>query len=293
MWRPLKHCGYWTLAKLMSGFASRLPLSASWKIGDYIGELVFHQASVSRNRAKRQIIQALPSVSNVEHLALKCFQNLGKNLMEFLHFQQTEWVDTAVRIEGQRNLDQALSLERGVIVLMGHFGNWELVGATFARHGYKLNAIARPIRSKTINNLVVGNRRQAGYDSLDREKSLRKAFRCLKQNELLAILADVDTKTSGVFVNFFGRSAHTPVGPVAIARKTDAPLLPVFMVRQPDNTHHMIIEPALDLQKTEHKQHDLIENTHRFTCLIERYIRQYPEQWIWMHDRWKTRPVSN
>ena len=170
MWRPLKHCGYWTLAKLMSGFASRLPLSASWKIGDYIGELVFHQASVSRNRAKRQIIQALPSVSNVEHLALKCFQNLGKNLMEFLHFQQTEWVDTAVRLEGQRNLDQALSLERGVIVLMGHFGNWELVGATFARHGYKLNAIARPIRSKTINNLVVGNRRQAGYDSLDREK---------------------------------------------------------------------------------------------------------------------------
>ena len=81
MWRPVKHCGYWTLAKLMSGFVSSLPLSASWKIGDLIGELVFHQASISRNRAKRQIIQALPSVANVEHLALICFQNLGKNLM--------------------------------------------------------------------------------------------------------------------------------------------------------------------------------------------------------------------
>ena len=292
MWRPLKHCGYWAVAKLMGNFVSHLPLPTSWRMGDYLGELVFHQASISRNRAKRQIQQALPVASNVESLALKCFQNLGKNLMEFLHFQQTEWIDAIVRLEGQLHLDQALSLGQGVVVLMGHFGNWELVGATFARYGYPLSAIARPIRSKTINTLVVDNRRQAGYYSLDREKSLRKAFRCLRRNEVLAILADVDTKASGVFVDFFGRPAYTPVGPVAIARKTGAPLLPVFMVRQPDNTHRMIIEPALMLQKTKDKQNDLLENTQRFTYLIERYIRQYPEQWIWMHERWKTKPIS-
>jgi KDO2-lipid IV(A) lauroyltransferase len=105
---------------------------------------------------------------------------------------------------------------------------------------------------------------------------------------LLAILADVDTETMGVFVDFFNRPAYTPAGPIVISQKTGAPLLPVFMVRQPDNTHLMIIEPALKLQATGQRQQDLIENTQRFTHIIETYIRRYPEQWIWMHDRWKT-----
>ena len=291
MWRPLKHCGYWTLAKLMAYFSCHLPLETAWQIGDWLGKFAFQSASTSRDRARRQIQQRLTSVSevpNVEQLVLKCFQNLGKNLMEFLLFQRSDWIDSAVSIKGRSHIDQALSQGRGAIILTGHFGNCELIGATLAHHGYQMSAIARQIRSEPLNTLVVETRQQAGYLSFDRDKSVRQAFRCLRRNELLAILADVDTETMGVFVDFFNRPAYTPAGPIVISQKTGAPLLPVFMVRQPDNTHLMIIEPALKLQVTGQKQQDLIGNTQRFTHIIETYIRRYPEQWIWMHDRWKT-----
>jgi len=275
----------------MAYFSCHLPLETAWWIGDWLGKFAFQAASTSRDRARRQIQQRLTSVSvvpNVEQLVLKCFQNLGKNLMEFLLFQRADWIDAAVSIQGRSHIDQALSQGHGAIILTGHFGNWELIGATLARHGYQMSAIARQIRSEPLNTLVVETRQQAGYLSFDRDKSVRQAFRCLRRNELLAILADVDTETMGVFVDFFNRPAYTPAGPIVISQKTGAPLLPVFMVRQPDNTHLMIIEPALKLQATGQRQQDLIENTQRFTHIIESYIRRYPEQWIWMHDRWKT-----
>jgi KDO2-lipid IV(A) lauroyltransferase len=135
-------------------------------------------------------------------------------------------------------------------------------------------------------------REKAGYSGIDRDKSVRNALQCLKRNELLGILADVDTSIDGVFVDFFGRPAHTPYSPIAISLKTGAAILPTFIIRQPDDSHRAIVEAPLLLERSGNREQDLVFNTQKFTKIIESYIRRYPEQWIWMHDRWKTPPQA-
>ena len=143
-----------------------------------------------------------------------------------------------------------------------------------------------------MNKFVHQHRGKAGYIALNRDRSVREALNCLDRNELLGILADIDTKTKGVFVQFFNRSAYTPYGPIAIALKTGTPILPMFIIRQADNKHRLVVKPPMILHETGDYQLDLVTNTQYFTEIIESYIRRYPEQWIWMHDRWKTQPKT-
>ena len=185
---------------------------------------------------------------------------------------------------------QALALGKGAIILTGHFGNWELLAASISTTIAPLTPFVRELRSPRLNALVSSYREKAGYATIDRDTGMRHALRCLKRNELLGIVADVDTVVSGVFVDFFGRHAYTPYSPVAIALKTGAAILPTFIIRQPDGSHRAIIEPPLALKQTHAKEKDLVINTQKFTKIIESYIRRYPTQWIWMHRRWKTQP---
>jgi KDO2-lipid IV(A) lauroyltransferase len=174
--------------------------------------------------------------------------------------------------------------------LTAHFDNWELLGASLALNGYPLNVVAREVRSEKLQQLVKAHREAVGMKVIYRGASLKSGLRCLKRNEILAILADVDTKSDGVFVDFFGRLAYTPIGPVAIALKTQALIVPAFIIRQPDDSHRVVIEKPLKLQITGQKNIDIQVNTQLFTKVIESYVRRYPTQWIWMHPRFKTRP---
>lgn len=131
-------------------------------------------------------------------------------------------------------------------------------------------------------------RQKTGLKCIGRGASIKGAIQCLRRNEILGILADVDTKVDGVFVDFFGHPAYTPKGPVSIALKTGAGLLPAFMIRQKDNTHKLIIEKELKLITTGNSEEDIKINTEAFTKIIESYIRKYPDHWVWFHDRWKT-----
>lgn len=212
--------------------------------------------------------------------------------MEFIQlpYMSPRKIRQVVTFEGKANIDQALDRGNGAIILTGHFGNWELLAASIVANGYQLTTIARQLRSKRLDTLVSAYREKSGYSSIDRNNAVRSALRCLKQNELLGIVADVDTRTDGVFVDFLGRPAYTPYSPVAIALKTGAAILPTFIVRQPDDSHHAIVEPALALKRSGDRERDYIFNTQQFTNVIESYVRRYPEQWIWMHERWRTQP---
>jgi len=217
---------------------------------------------------------------------------MGKNLIEFMSFPHMSNAQTQeiVVFEGKAHIDRALAQGRGAIILTGHFGNWELLAASLVAQVAPLSPIARRVRSKRLDLLVRACRQKAGYLSIDRDSATRDALRCLRRNELLGLLADVDTNVDGVFVDFFGRPAHTPYSPVAIALKTGATILPTFIVRQPDDSHCVIVEPPLVLKKTGNREQDFLVNTQNFTEIIESYVRRYPEQWIWMHERWKTQP---
>jgi KDO2-lipid IV(A) lauroyltransferase len=225
-------------------------------------------------------------------MAKQCFENLGKTVVEFMQFPRldSKQIQRYVTFEGTEHVQQALAHGKGAIILTGHFGNWELLAASISATIAPLTPIVRELRSPRLNALVSSYREKAGYATIDRDTDVRPALRCLKRNELLGIVADVDTAVSGVFVDFFGRHAYTPYSPVAIALKTGASILPTFIIRQPDGSHHAIIEPPLALKRTHAKEKDLVVNTQTFTKIIESYIRRYPTQWIWMHRRWNTQP---
>jgi len=153
-----------------------------------------------------------------------------------------------------------------------------------------VNFIVRPVRSPRLEMMVNRSRESMGIKCISRGTSIKEALKCLKRNEILGILSDIDTSVDGVFVDFFGRPAFTPRGPASIALRTGAALIPAFIIRQKDDAHKVVIEKALELEITGNQEEDVLINTARFTKIIESYIRKYPEQWIWIHKRWKTKP---
>ena len=290
----MKDWCYEFAVKLIGCCVSRLPRPVRLAIGGGLGTLVFWLAPRQRGLACEHLRHSLnlSDERRVKAIAKRCFENLGKNVVEFMQLPRMnpKQIQRYVSFEGIRHVKQALAQGRGAIILTGHFGNWELLAASISATIAPLTPIVRELRSPRLNALVCSYREKAGYTTIDRDTGVRSALRCLKRNELLGIVADVDTTVNGVFVDFFGRLAYTPYSPVAIALKTGAAILPSFIIRQPDGSHRAIIEPPLALKRTGVKEKELVINTQKFTKLIESYIRQYPEQWIWMHERWKTRP---
>ena len=283
---------YAFIATVIGFCVSRLPRRVSLVIGGCLGTLVFWFASQQRKLASEHLRCSLllSDKRRVRTIAKQCFQNLGKTVVEFMRFPRLDkqQIRRYVKLEGVEHVERALAEGKGAIILTGHFGNWELLAASISATIAPLTPIVRELRSPRLNALVSRYRERAGYTTIDRDTGIRHALRCLKRNELLGIVADVDTTVSGVFVDFFGRRAYTPYSPIAIALKTGAAILPSFIIRQPDGSHRAIIEPPLVLKRTYVKEKDLVINTQRFTKIIESYIRAYPAQWIWMHRRWKT-----
>jgi KDO2-lipid IV(A) lauroyltransferase len=263
-------------------------------MGGWLGALVFWLAPQQRELACEHLrcSLTLSDERQVKVMAKQCFENLGKTVVEFMQFPRLDrrQIQRYVTFEGTEHVQQALAHGKGAIILTGHFGNWELLAASISATVAPLTPIVRELRSPRLNTLVSSYREKAGYVTINRDTGVRHALRCLKRNELLGIVADVDTAVNGVFVDFFGRHAYTPYSPVAIALKTGASILPTFIIRQPDGSHHAIIEPPLALKRTHAKEKDLVVNTQTFTKIIESYIRRYPTQWIWMHRRWNTQP---
>ena len=288
----MKDWCYAFAAKSIGFCVSRIPRPVALAIGGGLGTLAFWFSSKQRELACEHLQQSL-TISDercARRIAKQCFQHLGKTIVEFMRFPRlgSKQIQRYVTFEGIEHVEQALAQGKGAIILTGHFGNWELLAASMSATVAPLTPIVRELRSPRLNALVSHYREKAGYATIDRDTGIRQALQCLRRNELLGIVADVDTTVSGVYVDFFDRPAYTPYSPVAIALKTGAAILPTFIIRQPDGSHRAIIEPPLALKRTSTKEKDLVVNTQKFTKIIESYIRQYPAQWIWMHRRWKT-----
>ena len=272
-----------------------LPRQTALNIGVRLADLVFLLSRRERARALEHLstaFRAEKSPAEILRLSRYCFRNLGKGLMEVLQFPRltSENLGKLVVFQGKQNIDNALKKGKGVIILTAHFGNWELLGASLALLGYGVNFIVRPVRSPRLEMMVNRSRESMGIKCISRGTSIKEALKCLKRNEILGILSDIDTSVDGVFVDFFGRPAFTPRGPASIALRTGAALIPAFIIRQKDDTHKIVIEKALELKTTGNQEEEVLINTARFTKIIESYIRKYPEQWIWIHQRWKTKP---
>jgi len=198
-------------------------------------------------------------------------------------------------IEGKENLDKALAKRKGVIGIIGHIGNITLLLRKIVNEGYPASVIFKDPKDRRVARFMqeLCNRSNMGIIP-PRPKSLvvKRALASLKRGEILIIPIDQNAGKGGVFVDFFGRPASTPAGPVVFTQRTGAPLVPMCIIREGRKRHRLIIEPEVPLVNTGNKERDLITNTQRLTKFIERYVRKYPSQWWWMHNRWKSKPAK-
>lgn len=275
-----------------------IPWQMALKTGRFLGRTGYYLDERHRRIALRNLRDSFgdKSYKELKGLTKKVFENLGMNLMEFAHLPRftVENIGRYVEYRNLEYLDEISREGKGVIFLTGHFGNWELLGHAMAIKGYSMYVIARDADNPIFNELLREWRELSGNRVIDKRRSMRRLLRILKDGGMVGILLDQNvTWREGVFVDFFGRSACTNKGLALLAMASKSPVIPIFIRRKDDNRHEIRIMEKIDIVITGDKDRDILINTQRYTKVIEDCIRKYPDQWFWMHQRWKTRPEND
>lgn len=221
-------------------------------------------------------------------------RNLGRMAAEFARLPKytRENIEQVVVLDGNDNFLEGQRRGKGVLFLTGHIGAWELSSFAHALYGYPLHYTARPIGNARIDGLVNGYRCLSGNRPIFKNESARQMLKVLKEGGTVGILADQNTMPEeAVFVDFFGKAASTSTGIARLALHTDAAVVPGYAIWDDRlGKYRLRFEPALQLIRTDHPEQDIFENTRRFSKVLEGIIREYPDQWVWVHGRWSTRP---
>lgn len=221
------------------------------------------------------------------------FRNFGRTLADFAHFPR--WnrgnIERLIIYEGFENYARAQSEGRGVLFLTAHFGNWELGSFAHGVYGYPCNFVVRGLDNPLIDKLINRYRCLSGGRAIDRHDFGRQVPRVFAKGEALGVLIDQNMLPGeGVFVDFFGHPACTTTGPARVARKTRVPIVLGLVIWDPKLKKYRLRFDAVDWIHREDPEEEILANTASFTRRIEDYARRYPEQWLWVHRRWKTRP---
>ena len=282
------------LARFAAFFFTVIPMKIGLSIASVLGALAFYALPRYRNLTIDNLKSAFggeKSEAELEDIAKRVFQNLGKNAVELVNLPKFNKpvMDQLVGFRNRERLDAAYAKGKGIIVLTAHFGSWELMAAALRENNCPGVTIGRRIYFKKYDDFLNQLRKSRDVEVIYRDESPRKMLKTLKQNWIVGIVADQDVDSvDGVFVNFFGRQAYTPSGPVVLARASGAVLLPVFIIRE-GSGHTIAIDEPVELRDTGDKESDLIYNTQKWSNVVESYVRKYPDQWVWMHRRWKTK----
>ncbi len=283
----------------MVRFVRFLPLNIALRLGKIIALIFFYIDGWHRKIALSNLALAFgneKSSTELWQLAKRSYTNMGKSMMEFCRLPKLnkENLQQYVTFSGLDNYLNAFKQNKGVLIITAHFGNWELLAAACSLAGYDGNALARPQNNKYLERLVNHYRSLFGNRVIAKKNGLREVIRCLKRGEMVGILIDQNvSRSEGIFVNFFGRPASTVIAPALIARKLGVPVIPTFIIRQAGGTHKIVFEKAVRVTVTVDMDQDLQVNTQRFTSIVEAYVKRYPEQWFWVHRRWKTQPKTS
>jgi len=284
------------MAEVFMDMAATLPLSFSWKLADFLGRIWFQLDRRHRQVALSNLKLAWgDELSEDERrtIARRNFIHLAQVLLElpYLRKLNSDDLDGVVSFHGIEHFQSALKQGRGVLLLAWHFGNWELMALAFSLRYHPINIVVRPLDNPFFDNLITKIRTRGGNQLIPKRGSVRKMLRLLAAGDAVALLLDQNPAWyEGVFVPFFNEIACTNKTLSTIALRTGAPVLPAFNVRQPDGSYQVFCEPEIVLERSGDTTRDVEENTAKFNRIIETYVRRYPEQWFWVHQRWKTRP---
>ncbi len=288
----LEYAVVWLILKILAA----LPRKLARGLAVGVTRVLYALLPKLQKTAEFNLQLAFPEWSEAQRHAViqGMLRNLGWMAAEFARLPRLtkENIEQLVVLDGQENFLEGQKRGKGVLYLTGHIGAWELSSFAHALYGFPLHYMARPIDNARVDKLVNAYRCRSGNRPIFKNESARALLKILREAGTVGILADQNTMPEeGVFVDFFGKSACATIGVARVALHTDAAVVPGYAVWDAGiQKYRLRFEPPVELIRTGDAEKDIFENTQRFAKVIESIIRKYPEQWVWIHARWKTRP---
>lgn len=288
------HLEYWGTRALVAVLQLIGWRAASW-VGARLGRFAYRPLGIRAGVVERQIAAAFPtrSPAEVRVLAGASYESLGRTSIEMACLPGTPPADILARIErvdGWEHVEAGFALGRGIILVTGHLGNWEFIGAYIAARGVHVEGVARGMANPVFEAYVTRTRESLGMTVIRDRDAVRRTPRALRENRMIGFVSDHDALgLASTFVPFFGRPAKTPRGPAVFALRYGAPMLFLTMTRQPGGRYRLEIAPVV-VEPTGDKEQDIDAIVLRFTQMLEEKVRQYPEQYFWQHRRWRRQP---
>ncbi len=292
-WQAFVRGAFWALFSVVR----RVPWKPALAWGTVTGTLGYHLSTRYRQVAEKNLQMAYgDALTEPERRAMikRVFQQFSRaTLVEFLKGADFTLEDMRYWVKGDsyEPMERLLARGKGAIVVSAHLGNWEWLSKRAAMEGYDIKVVARQSEDEKFNALTDRVRGTNGYSVHPRGDSPRALLKQLRANKIIAIVPD--QKSDDVFVPFFGRLAGTVAGPAVLARKTGAAILPMFCPRMPDGTYQMVFYPAIFADETAEAEADVRRIMAEVTRDIEDIVRRYPDQWLWLHDRWRMPPTGS
>jgi KDO2-lipid IV(A) lauroyltransferase len=286
---------YWFVRALIF-FSNIMPRTWWLSFCGWLGKLAYSFSPKARERTVIHLGIAYgktKSAKEILSLSKRVFVMIGKNagdILRSLRVKSLNDLNKFLVTHGIENYKAANAKGKGVIFLTCHLGAFDLQITNMALRGLNPNIIGTPLKDERLNELLFTYRNTYGAIAIERGKETLRLIKALKKGESVAILIDQDTRVKSRFVDFFGIKCATPVGAAILAIKTGAAVIPTYIYLGEDKKQHMHLLPEMEIISTGNEEGDMIVNTQAFTNFIEEKIRQYPDQWVWMHERWKTRP---
>jgi KDO2-lipid IV(A) lauroyltransferase len=294
MRQRLEYALAWLIIKILGGLprplARAVAIALAWTI--YLLHVRLRRVGM------RNLALAFPEKTRRERARILrgVFTSLGRQLAEVCLFPEytLENVGKVVVYDGFENFERALARGKGVLFLTAHLGAWELSAFTHSLYGHPLHIVMRSLDNVYLDRLMRRYRTMHGNSTVDKDDFVRGLLSAMKAGETVGILMDTNmTPPQGVFADFFGIPACTASGLARIALRTDAAVVPGFTIWDTAlRKYRLRFDPALKLIRTGNDDADVLANTALFTKVIEEYVRKYPDQWLWVHRRWKTRPAG-
>ncbi|HXG05448.1 MAG TPA: lysophospholipid acyltransferase family protein [Candidatus Binatia bacterium] len=280
---------------LVAVVGSLPPRLGAW-LGRRLGEVGYLVLGRRRRLALANLAAAFPELDPRERrrLSRRAFQHLGLIVVELagvLRRPLSAWLGR-IRLEGLEHLEDVMKRHGRALALSAHLGNWEMLSVAHRLTPYPLAVVVRPLDSPSLQVLAERARLKTGVEIITKRRALGPVLGALSAGKIVGILLDQNaSRREGVFVPFFGRPASTSRALAVLALRTGTPIVPIFARRDPDGGHRVVIQAPLAVPRTADRGQAVIELTAACARAIERAVRESPEQWLWMHDRWRTRPA--
>ena len=292
----LQNISEYLATRLVLGVLGRLPVTIAMTIGQAIGLSAYVVAGDLRRTGRRNLLLAFPDKSESERkkLLIGCFRNLGRELGVFSHFQYSSQSELSelFEVSGLEPFVKAKEEHNGVVLFTGHLGAWELTSFGVSVIGHPFSFLVRRLDNPKVEEIVDKARTRFGNETIDKLGAARPMVKLLRSGKVLGLLIDLNTlDEEGIFVDFFGVPASTNFMVSKLALRTQSPIIPLFSPWLKDKKKFGLYfgEPVIP-EPTGDEDKDVRHLTQTLSQIVENMVRQYPDQWLWVHKRWKTRP---